>query len=181
MKYFISDMHFGHNYVIEFSNRPFASLEEMHEALINNWNDKVSEEDEVYVLGDMFMDVEASEANEIVKQLNGIKYLIKGNHEDYIDDPEFDTSAFEWIKDYHLIDDVHPNVVLFHYPILEWDGWHKGTYHLYGHTHNTKQEYFEKLLEDTAVNVGVDIHNFAPISLDEVTTIIKQKKLSRIF
>ena len=52
MNYYISDMHLGHKNVLKFDSRPFQSVEEMNEALIINWNRKVTDEDDVWVLGD---------------------------------------------------------------------------------------------------------------------------------
>ena len=54
MIYFTADTHFGHYNVIRFCDRPFASAEEMDEAMIQNWNDRVTGNDTVYILGDMF-------------------------------------------------------------------------------------------------------------------------------
>ena len=54
MIYFTADTHFGHNNVIQFCDRPFASVEEMDEAMIQNWNERVTGNDTVYILGDMF-------------------------------------------------------------------------------------------------------------------------------
>ena len=54
MIYYIADMHFGHTNVIRFDNRPFADTEQMDEVLIQNWNERVTADDTVYVLGDAF-------------------------------------------------------------------------------------------------------------------------------
>ena len=54
MIYYIADMHFGHKNVLRFDNRPFADTELMDEVLIHNWNERVTDEDTVYVLGDAF-------------------------------------------------------------------------------------------------------------------------------
>jgi calcineurin-like phosphoesterase family protein len=53
-KFYISDLHFGHQKCIDFDSRPFKSLDDMHETMIQNWNSVVSKGDLVYVLGDMF-------------------------------------------------------------------------------------------------------------------------------
>ncbi len=52
MNFYISDLHLGHYNVIKMCNRPFSSVEEMDETLINNWNAAVHDEDDVYILGD---------------------------------------------------------------------------------------------------------------------------------
>ena len=56
MIYFTADTHFGHCNVIRFCDRPFASAEEMDEAMIQNWNDRVTGNDTVYILGDKFLE-----------------------------------------------------------------------------------------------------------------------------
>ncbi|MGX7030330.1 metallophosphoesterase [Vagococcus zengguangii] len=100
MKYFIADLHLYHENVIRFCERPFANVEEMNDTLIHNWNQVVTPKDDVYILGDFIVRGSGEEANKILQQLNGKKYLIKGNHEHYLKDPEFDASLFESIKDY---------------------------------------------------------------------------------
>ncbi len=54
MTYFTSDLHFGHENIIRFSNRPFSSAEEMNRTLIDNWDSRVTDRDDIYILGDMF-------------------------------------------------------------------------------------------------------------------------------
>lgn len=54
MKFYISDLHFGHKNILTFDNRPFFTLAEMEQTIISNWNNRVEKNDEVYVLGDMF-------------------------------------------------------------------------------------------------------------------------------
>lgn len=80
MNYYISDMHLGHKNVLKFDARPFASVEEMNESLIANWNAKVTEEDDVWILGD-FCYRSDKEPSFYLKQLKGRKHLIIGNHD----------------------------------------------------------------------------------------------------
>ena len=53
MNYFISDLHLGHKNVLKFDNRPFINIEEHDKTIIDNWNSKVNDNDDVYVLGDI--------------------------------------------------------------------------------------------------------------------------------
>ncbi|MGN7311556.1 metallophosphoesterase [Alkalicoccobacillus gibsonii] len=178
MKHFISDTHFFHQNIIKFCNRPFIDVESMNKKIIDNWNTRISKSDEVYILGDFVVRGTGKQANEILKNLNGKKYLIKGNHEHYLDDPEFKNSYFEWIKDYYSFKYNKRSFILFHYPILEWNNFYNDSIHLYGHVHHKKQEYFRNVLGPRAINVGVDVNNFFPLNLDQVLSIVKSRENS---
>lgn len=85
MKYYISDLHLFHENAIAFDPRPFASLQEMHDTILKNWNDRVTNGDMVYILGDVSMRGKKEELIAFVAQLKGRKVLIKGNHDDVSD------------------------------------------------------------------------------------------------
>lgn len=89
--YFIADTHFGHDRIIEICNRPFADVEEMNAQLIQKWNNKVSDEDTVYILGDFCFKMSKQDAIKILKQLKGKKVLIRGNHDKYAGQRDFDS------------------------------------------------------------------------------------------
>lgn len=55
MVYFTSDLHFCHEKMIRIMDRPFRDAADMEEGLIENWNSRVTPEDEVYILGDVTM------------------------------------------------------------------------------------------------------------------------------
>lgn len=74
-----SDHHFGHKNVIQYCDRPFASVEEMNEALIKSWNRQVSPSDLVIYVGDFSLSVTAVES--VLRRLNGTKNLVVGNHD----------------------------------------------------------------------------------------------------
>ena len=80
MNYYISDLHIGHENVIQLDHRPFADTDEMFDAIVSNWNKTVKGNDTVYILGD-FIWKKKNEWVEIVKQLKGKKVLIRGNHD----------------------------------------------------------------------------------------------------
>ena len=169
MKFYTSDLHFGHGNVIKYESRPFSSVEEMDDVLIERWNKKVKKGDEVYILGD-FGFINGERTNEILKRLNGRKYLVKGNHDYYfLKDKNFNLDSFEWIKDYACIKDDGKILCMFHYPIAVWDRKHYGSIHLYGHVHsNTTTEHPLTLVLENAYNVGCDVHNFEPVTLEEI-------------
>ena len=132
-----SDLHFGHANIMKFcpETRKFADVEDMNQSMIREWNAKVSPEDKVYILGD-FAFLPTNKAVAILNQLNGEKILIEGNHDrKLLKDPVF-RRCFKEIHVY--LDTVRYNkqpVIMFHYPIAEWDRMHHGAIHLFGHVH----------------------------------------------
>lgn len=78
--FFTGDLHFGHENVLKFDNRPFTTVEEMDAELIRRWNNKVSKCDLVYVLGDMIWKTHNDDAPSLIKSLNGQIILITLNN-----------------------------------------------------------------------------------------------------
>ena len=174
MIYFTADTHFNHANIINLNQRPFSNVEQMNEVLIQNWNSCVGDNDEIYIVGDfMFNNGTGKEANNILNRLNGVKYLIKGNHdENYLEDEDFDEGNFLLIDNYHAFYYNKIKIILFHYPILEWDNYNSDTIHLYGHVHNCRkfpeQQQRINLLGKRAINVGVDVNDYKPISIEKI-------------
>ena len=133
--FFIADTHFGHENALAFDNRPFRTIEEHDKALIENWNNAVSRNDEVFILGDISWH-NATRTNEIVSSLNGVKHLIVGNHDKkLLKNWEFQ-SLFIEITDYKELSlSDKKGIVLSHYPIPCFNHHYYGWYHLYGHVH----------------------------------------------
>lgn len=146
-KLYIADLHFYHNNLNhQMDRRGFSGYEEMNAHMIRQWNGHVTKKDEVYILGD-FAISRGKPANEILRQLNGKKYLIEGNHDTFLADRNFDRSLFEWIRPYAEIRDHKRQVILSHYPVFCYKGQyrmtpegHPLTFMLYGHVHNTHDE-----------------------------------------
>lgn len=88
--YFIADTHFFHEKIIKMCNRPFDNVEEMNKKLIENWNKKVTDDDTVYILGDVSFKGSKENTISILKQLKGKKILIKGNHDRFVGQRDFD-------------------------------------------------------------------------------------------
>ena len=168
MIYFTSDLHFYHENVIRFANRPFQNAEQMNSALIKNWNNKIRPNDEIYILGDFTMKGHLL-AQEILYQLKGRKHLIKGNHDCFADSPHFEKTLFESISDYKQVNYMNNTFILFHYPILEWNNYFRGSIHLHGHQHNHADYNFQNLKNGIRrYDVGVDANNMSPVSADEI-------------
>lgn len=169
MNFYISDLHLGHSNIMKLSKRPFKTIEEMDETLIKNWNEKVTDNDDVYILGD-FSYKSGKNPKEYLDRLNGRKHLIIGNHDGRILKDPSCRKCFVDIKDIDTIQDNGKTVVLFHYPITEWNGFFRGVIHLYGHIHNNVENETYKLISQikNSYNVGVDILDFCPRTLNEV-------------
>ena len=162
--FFTSDTHFGHANITTLGRgRPFASAEEMTEALVARWNERVKRSDRIYHLGD-FSFLARARTLEILDRLRGEIHLVRGNHDRILDAPVV-ARRFASYQDYKELAVGGQRLVLFHYPILSWHGAHKGSWHLHGHCHGT-------LCEDPTVarmDVGVDCTGYAPISFEEVS------------
>lgn len=143
MRYYISDLHFYHeNLLTKMDKRGFSSCEEMHDYMVEKWNKKVRDNDEVIILGDVSMG-RGKPTSDMLARLNGRLSLIVGNHDTYLKDRRFDASRFEWIKPYEELSDNKRKVILSHYPIFCYNGQYrrdKETYMLYGHVHDTQDE-----------------------------------------
>lgn len=136
--FYIADLHFGHKNIIRYDNRPFKTIEEMDKALIERWNKAVTNEDTVFILGDISW-YDEEKTVEIFEQLNGTKILIKGNH-DNIKRSSRLAKCFSSIQDYEeFYYSKKLKVVMSHYPIPFWNGQFRDAVHLYGHIHISHQ------------------------------------------
>jgi calcineurin-like phosphoesterase family protein len=138
MKTYIgSDFHFGHNNIMKFcpeTRGHFRDINHMHDEMIRMWNETVMPEDTVYMLGDIAF-MAASHAANILRNLNGRKILVKGNHDSKtVKDKSF-VACFDEIHDYLEIRYDGHHVVMFHYPIAEFNRQHHGAVHFHGHLH----------------------------------------------
>ena len=168
MNYYIADTHFGHDNIRRLSNRPFNSIEEMDKTIIDNWNNKVTDNDDVYILGDF--SYKSEDPLSYLKKLKGRKHLIIGNHDTkLLNNPECKKYFIE-IADMKMVADNGTQIVLCHYPLVEWNGYYGGALHFYGHVHNTYHNETTRYARDmkNAYNVGVDVIGFAPCTLDEI-------------
>lgn len=144
-KFFISDTHFFHNNVIKFDNRPFETIEDMHNKIKQRWNNKVSNADTVYIVGD-FTWKSFDEAIDFLDSLNGRKRLIMGNH-DFRNMGSKYKKIFESMKDTEEIIVGNTPVFLSHYFIPFYNKHRYGGYLLHGHSHNSQEHFHELEIE----------------------------------
>lgn len=165
MIYFIADTHFSEDNIISYENRPFKNSTEMNEEIISRWNDVVKEEDLVYILGDFGAD--GHEAS-ILNQLNGNKYLVKGNH---------DVQSNEYYRSVGFVE-------VYEYPIIIKNFWilsHEPLYvntnmpyaNLFGHVHNSP---IIKTFSSRHYCVSVERIDYKPISFDEIVLALEKQK-----
>src|SRR5215831_6143189 len=161
-KWFISDTHFFHTNMLKFVDekghriRPFNSIEELHEIIIDNWNSVVKDNDFVYHLGDVTFRYHKP-FNELMNRLKGQKRLIIGNH-DKIWNPAlmkwFD-KAMIWhgFKEYDF--------TATHFP-HRLDSLRDGKFNVHGHIH-------ARHMEDLRyINVSVEVRSYTPVNIDQI-------------
>jgi calcineurin-like phosphoesterase family protein len=187
--YFTSDMHFGHEAILKYCNRPFANVEEMNQKLIENWNKKVPEDGIVFNLGD-FAWGGYPFWKSIREQLNGKIILIKGNHDEKNLTQTGAQELFELVTYQMKIQIEGRKIYLNHYPFLCYAGTYRDAngleYEAFGHVHSgpgAKGMDIERLsmLFPTQYDVGVDNNNYEPISWSEFNDKIGQQLLKTKF
>ena len=143
MTFFTSDLHLGHRNIIRLCGRPFASLEGMDETLVRRWNRKVGQDDNVFVVGDLFFRAEDPEG--LLKRLNGRKTLILGNHDRSWTDTVDLARYFKGVHTMLETSDGAHSLTLCHYPMMTFNHCMRG-YMVHGHIHgNTDADYFPYL------------------------------------
>lgn len=162
--YFTSDTHFGHKNIIRYDNRPFSSIEEHDEQLIENWNRTVNPNDIIYHLGD-FGFGNRDYLQSVIDRLNGYICLIYGNHDKPVKQL---LNLFSWHGQYKEIY-IEPKelVILFHYPIESWNKRHYKSIHLHGHCHHTLKNILPR-----RIDVGTNGWDYTPVSSKQITDFI---------
>jgi len=200
MIWFTADTHFGHANIIRYCDRPYTDVEAMDAHLIDCWNSAVKPDDIVYHLADLTLG-DGPAAWEYLAQLNGhIKILSTPWHHDsrwlplivealggiYPGPARVPTlnSATDapvillpplWVLELpKLGDGKHPlAITLCHYPLAVWDRKHYGAWHLFGHSHGQHEN------GGFSFDVGVDAHDYGPVSLDQVIWYMRERGWER--
>ena len=175
--FFTSDLHFGHENILTHCNRPFDNVTEMNEMLIRNWNRKVGNEDEVYIIGDLAFR-SGRPVKEYLDRLNGRKHFIIGNHDLWLKNFPSASEYFLSVDHMRVIEMNSMRITLCHYPLFEWSGSRRAlqqdkskSWLIHGHLHNrTEADAFRyiKAKLPCALNAGVDINHFEPVTFSEL-------------
>lgn len=180
--WFTSDLHFWHKNICKYCNRPYESVEEMNEGIIQNWNSVVQEDDVVFVLGDLsFCGIEKLRL--LISQLKGNIFLIQGNH----DSDKVVNKLYEegLIKDYFKLlevtivnDEECPNqqLTLCHFPMIDWYNKEKGAWMVHGHQHQLPETPSCSVLH---WDVGLDKNHMTPISFEQLKINITKQYVNR--
>lgn len=185
-----SDTHFLHKNMLKINpeTRPWGSVEEMTEQLIERWNAVVGRTDTVYHLGDIAMGSK-KKIPDILSRLNGRVHLILGNHDKMF--AGFDQKGIMFLKPfgqeiitngslvsiqpYMEISHKGKFVVMSHYAMEVWNKKHYGSYMLFGHSHGSLWGRGRKM------DVGIDAcempSNGAPFLLDDVLRYLDTKEV----
>lgn len=168
--FFTSDCHFFHKNIVSFCNRPFKDVNDMNEQMIERWNEKITNKDTVYCLGDFIWQTNIEQLKEIILRLNGHKHLILGNHDKF--NFHVKSKLWESVEYYKKININKKRFILCHYPIFDFEGAHHQSIHLFGHIHT------KNMLDDIynyhrkhnfkSYCVCADFNDYSPISYEEI-------------
>ncbi len=174
--FFTADTHFGHNGIIRYATRPFASIEEMDEHLVAKWNARVRPADTVFHLGDFALGT-LERTREYFGRLRGQKHLILGNH-----DRASEMHDVGWLSVQHYLRRSVDKTTfcMFHYPMLTWERRHRNdmgkvaSVNLFGHVHSTPGDPTYSW-DRCQYDVGVDNNEYAPVAHEEVIAVLRAK------
>lgn len=164
-----SDLHFSHKNALRYfpARHQFANIQQMNSEIISRWNSVVQPGDSVYLLGDVAF-CDANTAVELLEQLNGNKILVAGNHDTrLLQSPKFH-SVFESVHQYLTVHHAGCQVVMFHFPLHEWDRMYHGSIHLHGHTHGIPTGVTGRIFD-----VSIDGNGCCPYDMDELVSLLQ--------
>jgi calcineurin-like phosphoesterase family protein len=170
--WFLSDLHLNHKMIIEpdpatgKSYRPFSSLDEMNETIIENINRVVHPEDKLFLLGDIVFQPASSE--HLLARINGLKRLIIGNH-DKITPTSYLQNYFKYTQMWQQF--TEHGFVCSHVPLHKKQFRGGVTFNVHGHLHGD-------IVEDlTYINVCCEHTNYTPVSLEQILVEIQMRKM----
>lgn len=169
MKYFTADWHLGHANIIEYCGRPFSSVEEMNETIIENCRRALKPKDDLFILGDVSLKP-YDYVFPYLDKIPGKIHIIPGNHDRWINKYKSSPTGKIIIHDaIHIVRENKIAIFLCHYPMRRWYQCHRDTIHLYGHVHGNLDGH------NRSLDVGVDCWDFKPVSLSTIIEKLEEK------
>ena len=161
--WFTSDWHLGHKNILKLSNRPFSTIEEHDEIIINNINKFVKNSDDLYILGDISFNQSYNTYKNIFNRLKGNKYIIWGNHDNKNQLIKCQKEGLlVSVRESQILNIDKYTIHLTHYPLREFFNFYNGGYHFYGHCHGNIDDYCK------STDVSVDCWEFEPVEFYEL-------------
>ena len=175
--WFVSDTHFNHRNILNYTERPWGSVEEMNEALIDGWNSVVGRNETVYHLGDITMG-RRTEFPAILERLHGDITLVPGNHDQFRTIKLIEKRYNHRPLPLREIKVEGQRIVMCHFAMRIWNRSHHGSWHLYGHSHGN----LEANPWGRSMDVGVDANaargfGYRPISFEEVREVMNSRQV----
>lgn len=158
MYFFTADEHYHHKNIIKYCNRPFESVEEMNNCIVERHNDVVSDDDIVVHAGDFCFTSDIAKAMSIKNKLNGKHIFLRGSHDHWMNRGN-GRSVFHEIWEKKIEDHY---VVACHYAMRVWPRSHYNSWCVYGHSHGKLKP------QGKSWDVGVDNNDFYPVSFDQL-------------
>jgi calcineurin-like phosphoesterase family protein len=179
--YFTADWHLYHHNILKHSNRPFKDVFEMNDKILENIQAVVKPEDWLYFLGDLAFTHGRPDVELVKDWLDEIPtqnmVWILGNHDKYYRDYQ---NWFKKVCEVHRTKIDGQEIFLSHYAHMVWPSSHHGTWSLCGHSHGSLKEILPDYPTGKQIDVGVDVHNFKPLSFDEIKQIMDKKSIQEI-
>jgi len=159
--FFCSDLHFDHENIIKYCNRPWDTVQEMNVGLVENWNETVRPQDVVIFAGDFTLKHKPEQVLPFIYALNGTIIWVRGNHDWWYKGLKNKISMRDiYTKALPLPNGGKQHIQVCHYPLRSWM---YGAWHLHGHTHGTIESELPY-----SYDVGVDCNNYAPVSWETI-------------
>lgn len=191
--FFTADLHFGHKMMLKKDRnfpRPWASAEEMDEAIIENWNQTVRPPDRIYVLGDVSFRNNTLTVG-LIGQLRGNIHLVRGNHDESLSADIL--KQFESVSHYKEARIAGTKIIMSHYALLTWNKMHDGAWNLHGHSHGSlaiseTRKQMDVGIDSVALHLlgryeiggeyspSLNPRDYRPISFEEIKEVMDAKK-----
>jgi len=177
MIWITSDQHYGHANILHYAIRPFENVQEMDRELIRRHNEVVQSKDTVYIVGDFTLNGHDFAVN-VMEQLNGNLVFLPGSHDGRWFDRNLGDGRIRCVDSIYIIEKAAPvPIVLCHYAMLRWPRSHYKSWCLVGHSHGKLASILPDSIEaGLQLDVGVDVWNYYPVSLEKVTQVMRHKE-----